>query len=58
MNLYSVRNCYVVNDNKLTEMFSVHVRTWDDPESASDNTEELLLYLSEPILPWSLGLHD
>ena len=50
MNLYSVRNCYLVNDKKLTEMFSVDVRTWDDPESASDNTLELLLYHSEPIL--------
>ena len=50
MDLYSVRNCNVVDDKKPTEMFSVHVRTWDDPESATDNTLELMLYYSEPIL--------
>ena len=50
MDLYSPRNCNVVADQKQTDMFSVHVRTWDDPESASDNTLVLLLYHSEPIL--------
>ena len=50
MDLFSPRNCNVVDDIKRTERFFVHVYTWDDPESASDNTLALLLYHSEPIL--------
>ena len=50
MDLYSPRNCNVVDDQKQTDMYSVHVRTRDDPESASDNTLEISLYYSEPIL--------
>ena len=50
VDLYSLGNCNVVDDQKQTDMFSVHVRSWDDLESASDNTLALLLYHSEPIL--------